>query len=77
MSLANKLNKIIAGTEVGKKVIDVTSDVISAPKRAVEGVKSQVAKQKYIQTVGMRNFKNRTTDENKYKSTKYWSENKN
>jgi len=77
MSLANKLNKIIGQTEVGRKTIDVTSDVISAPKRLKEGVKTEIAKRKYIQTVAMRNFKNRSSDDNKYKSTSFWAKNKN
>lgn len=58
------------------KVIDVASDVISAPTRAYYGAKSKIANEKYKQTVGMRNFKNRTTDTNKYKSTSYWANNK-
>jgi len=65
------------GKAIKNKVTNAVGTAIAAPAIAKGAISSAISNHKYNKTVGMRNFKNRTDDSNKYRSTSYWAKNKN
>lgn len=73
----NKQSVLNVLKKAKNKAIDVTSDVLSAPKRAYYGAKNIGYDLQRTYTVGNRNYKNRTNNENQRRSIFYWAKNKN
>ena len=62
---------------IASKVVSTTADALSAPSRAVSGMRGAVADFQRSQVVGKRNFAGRTDNTNYYKGMGYWAKNKN